>query len=286
MAAVAPAVSVPDYFAVESVRIVSPAAPAAPAPVIPATGGLSPRFGDAHAPETGPGPADWFNDSESAGVWVLDPLPEPELDANAPSPPAAPEEAPVVDHPDTAQPPAHAPQPAPPAAPASPPPPVSTPSLPPMQPSRVTAIGDSVMLGAAYALAAAVSGIDVDAAVGRQASAAVQLLRQRATNGELGEVILIHIGNNGTFTEKQFDQVMEIAGPDRRVVFVNVRLPRSWEESNNAVIAAGVARYANAELVDWHAATEGQSALFVNDQVHLLPEGAAYYVDIVAPFLR
>jgi hypothetical protein len=61
----------------------------------------------------------------------------------------------------------------------------------------VTAIGDSVMLGAAYDLAAVVSGLDLDAQVGRQGAAAVAIVRERAATGTLGSVLLIHIGNNG-----------------------------------------------------------------------------------------
>jgi lysophospholipase L1-like esterase len=147
---------------------------------------------------------------------------------------------------------------------------------------RVTAIGDSVMLGAASQLAATIAGIDVDCAVGRQVSAAISVLRQRQAAGQLGPVVLMHVGNNGTFTEAQFEEIMSIAGPTRQVVFVNLRLPRSWEGPNNRVIAAGVARHANAYLVDWYGATAGQGHLFAADQVHLGPAGARYFAQLVA----
>ncbi|MGH7622823.1 MAG: acyltransferase family protein, partial [Gemmatimonadaceae bacterium] len=143
---------------------------------------------------------------------------------------------------------------APTAAPARP--------LPPASSARVTAIGDSVMLGAAQQLAAVTPGIYVDAAVGRQVSAAIALLRQLQANGELGGVVLIDMGNNGTFTETQFNEIMGIAGPGRRVVFVNLKEPRSWEASNNDVITRGVARYPNAVLVDWRAASISRPELF------------------------
>ena len=77
---------------------------------------------------------------------------------------------------------------------------------------RVTAIGDSVMLGAAHELAAQVPGIDLDAAVGRQVSQAIRLLEERKANGQLGDIVLLHLGNNGAFSAKQFDRIMEVVG--------------------------------------------------------------------------
>jgi peptidoglycan/LPS O-acetylase OafA/YrhL len=149
----------------------------------------------------------------------------------------------------------------------------------------VTAIGDSVMLGAAYTLAASIPGIDVDASVGRQADAAINLLSQRAASNLLGEVVLIHIGNNGTFTSAEFDQIMAIAG-NRKVIFLNLHVPRSWQDSNNAVIADGVSRYPNARLVDWQATGDAHPELFYNDSIHLTPAGASTYTSMVIAALQ
>ncbi len=159
-------------------------------------------------------------------------------------------------------------------------------ALPPASSARVTAIGDSVMLGAAQQLAAVTPGIYVDAQVGRQVSAAIALLRQLQANGQLGGILLIDMGNNGTFTDAEFDEIMTVAGPARRVVFVNLKEPRSWEVTNNAVITRGVARYANSVLVDWHDASINRPDLFWSDLIHLRPEGASVYANLIAPFVN
>jgi peptidoglycan/LPS O-acetylase OafA/YrhL len=176
------------------------------------------------------------------------------------------------------------PQPAPPlpaeASQQLPAPPVGE-SKPLLSPPSVTAIGDSVMLGAAYALAGSIAGIDLDAAIGRQASDAIALLQQRADAGLLGEVVVVQIGNNGAFKAEEFDQVMTVIGPDRKAIFINVKVPRAWEESNNAVIANGVSRYPNAVLVDWAAAASSYDGLFNTDGIHLTAAGAAYYAELV-----
>ena len=151
---------------------------------------------------------------------------------------------------------------------------------------RVTAIGDSVMLGAAHRLAADVPGIDLDASVGRQISQAIRLLRELRDNGRLGPVVLLHVGNNGVFTDKQFEQIMEVVGPSRRVVFLSLKVTRSWEEGNNEVIRQGVERHRRAVLVDWRAALEEHPEVLWDDGTHLRPERASFYVELLAPYLR
>jgi len=147
---------------------------------------------------------------------------------------------------------------------------------------RVTAIGDSVMLGAANTLAPAIGNIEVDAAVGRQVSAAIDIMRAYRDAGRLGEVVVVHMGNNGTFSASQFDEMMQALADVRRVVFVNLKVPRNWEGSNNTVLAEGVARYPNSVLVDWHAASVDRPDFFWSDGIHLRPEAAQYYAQLIA----
>ena len=150
---------------------------------------------------------------------------------------------------------------------------------------RVTAVGDSVMLGAAHQLAADVPGIDLDAAVGRQVKEVIALLREREANGLLGDVLLLHIGNNGKFTDEQFDRIVEVAGPQRRVVFLTVKVTREWEEANNAVIARGAERHPRAVVVDWRTAVLERPDVLWTDDTHLRPEGARLYATLLAPYL-
>nr|HRC74471.1 acyltransferase family protein [Kouleothrix sp.] len=150
----------------------------------------------------------------------------------------------------------------------------------------VVAIGDSVMAGAVKPLGSLIAQIDVDAVRGRQAAAALKLLQERHDAGRLGDVVIIHIGNNGPFSQGQFDAMMQLLADVRQVVFVNVKVPRRWEAPNNAVIADGVQRYPNALLVDWHGATANRPELFWRDGIHLRPSGAQFYADLIAGSVR
>jgi hypothetical protein len=84
---------------------------------------------------------------------------------------------------------------------------------------------------------------------------AIELLRERAASGQLGDVVIVHMGNNGTFTAPQFDTMMEVLASVPRVMFVNDKVPRPWQAPNDAVIADGVQRYPNTFLVDWRGAS-------------------------------
>ncbi len=72
----------------------------------------------------------------------------------------------------------------------------------------VSAIGDSVMLGAVRRLQKDMDGLTfVDAEVGMQVYTAIDILQARSASGQLGEVVVVHLGNNGTFSEEQFDEI-------------------------------------------------------------------------------
>jgi peptidoglycan/LPS O-acetylase OafA/YrhL len=147
----------------------------------------------------------------------------------------------------------------------------------------VSAIGDSVMLGAADRLYRDIDNLTVmDAQVGLQASAAIDILQARRASGQLGDVVIVHIGNNGTFTAGQFDEMMRVLAGVRRVMFVNVNVPRAWERPNNEVLARGARRHPNAVLVDWYSASVYHPEFFVSDGVHLRTKGQRVYADLIS----
>jgi peptidoglycan/LPS O-acetylase OafA/YrhL len=147
----------------------------------------------------------------------------------------------------------------------------------------VSAIGDSVMLGAVEGLQKEIRGLTVvDAEVGLQVYTAIDILKSHRASGYLGDVVIVHLGNNGVFTKKEFDRIMwTLSGVDR-VLFVNVSVPRTWEAPNNRVITEGVTRYPNTVLVDWHSASADRPELFYKDGYHLRPKGQRIYANLIS----
>jgi hypothetical protein len=150
---------------------------------------------------------------------------------------------------------------------------------------RIVAIGDSVMLGAAGDISQLVDGVIIDAAYGRQVDGAIEVLRARRAAGLLGNTVIIQIGNNGTFETAQFDEMMALMKGVRRVIFITLKVPRQWQEANNGVIADGASRYPNIELIDWYGVSIGRPEFFYEDGVHIRPEGAQAYAEMIAGYL-
>jgi len=151
---------------------------------------------------------------------------------------------------------------------------------------RVTAIGDSVMLAAAENLERDFEALEVDAAVGRQASEVIDILRARREAGSLGSVVLVHTGNNGPLAQAEIDTIMEILADVPEVLLMNVHVPQPWQDPNNGLLAQAPERYANAHLIDWAGASVNRPDLFWDDETHLTPSGAAMYASLVSEQLR
>lgn len=149
-------------------------------------------------------------------------------------------------------------------------------------PVEVFAIGDSVMLGASLYLEKTVPDVDVDAKLGRQVSAALAILQQRKDAHTLPPTVIVHLGNNGTFSQKQFDQMMSLLSDVPHVIFLTARVPRTWETPNNNALEQGVQRYPNATLVDWYTFSQDHPEWFWKDGIHLRPEGAKVYANLIA----
>ncbi len=144
-----------------------------------------------------------------------------------------------------------------------------------------TAIGDSVLLGATPSLSTRLGGVlTVDAVVGRQMNEAAALVRDLDARGLLGQTVLLHLGNNGPFTPEQIDEVFAALG-SRKVLLVNIMVPRQWEGEVNDQLAQAVARHPNAVLIDWWSLVTSEPDLTRGDGYHLTPAGAERYTDLV-----
>jgi peptidoglycan/LPS O-acetylase OafA/YrhL len=174
--------------------------------------------------------------------------------------------------------------PAPRAAPA---PAAQSPTTPPAAPAPRTysVIGDSVMRGALDVLRATLPGADVDAMEGRQASVAFDIVNALAGSDRLGTDVVLHIGTNGTIQPSALDAALARMG-SRRVVLLNVHVPRPWQDLNNRILTEAAHNHPNVHLVDWDAAASAHPGWLWPDGIHLRPEGAAAYRDLIEGALK
>jgi hypothetical protein len=150
---------------------------------------------------------------------------------------------------------------------------------------RVTGVGDSVMLGAASGLYARFPDhMFIDAQVSRQASTAPGIIQSLKASRGLGDVVVVHLGTNGTFSEDDMRAAAAAAAP-ARIVFLTVHVDRPWESEVNDTLHQVVPTIPGAGLADWHAAAADHPEWFVGDGVHMSAEGIAAYGDFVKGYL-
>jgi hypothetical protein len=78
------------------------------------------------------------------------------------------------------------------------------------------------------------------------------------------------------------ETLMDILKDTPRVVFVNLKVPRSWEARDNDVLSSYVSQYPNAVLIDWHNLGGSHPEYFYQDGIHLRPDGARAYAGLIA----
>lgn len=150
----------------------------------------------------------------------------------------------------------------------------------------VTAIGDSIMVDAAPYLEQLLPGIAIDAKVGQQLVQAQADVAQLRAQGMIGDRVIVELGTNGPFTARQLETFLASLGPMRRIVLVNTRVPRPWEQPVNATIDAVAQHTPHARLVDWYDASAATPQYFYPDGVHLDPTGARFYASLLAQALE
>jgi hypothetical protein len=146
----------------------------------------------------------------------------------------------------------------------------------------VSAVGDSVMSGAAAALARALPGVRVDAQEGRQVRDAFAAVRRLAAAGTLAPVVVLHTGSNGPIKRSELEALLSELADRRRVVLVDDHVPRAWEGPNEKVIAAAAAAHPNVVVARWNALASAHPDWLYDDGIHVRPEHQADYAALVA----
>jgi peptidoglycan/LPS O-acetylase OafA/YrhL len=155
----------------------------------------------------------------------------------------------------------------------------------PADPIQTLAIGDSVMLGAAPALAA--EGITVDAAVSRQMVDMVPVVQALREQGRLGDAVVVHLGTNGDISDETLTSFFRALRGVPKVLVLLVNAPgKPWIGPNNAKLAALPAHFPNVEVVDWpEFASRCPGDCLYEDGIHLKPDGQRRYAEVVSYFL-
>lgn len=145
----------------------------------------------------------------------------------------------------------------------------------------MTAIGDSMALDALPTLEKYFPKLVMDAEVGRQLFATAPVINNMLQTQGIQENVLMILGTNGSFTEEQFKDIMDLLG-NRHVYWVNVRVPTGrWQNDVNEMLTKMEKKYDNLTVIDWYQASEGEPNWFYDDRVHPNEEGQIHYADAI-----
>jgi hypothetical protein len=146
---------------------------------------------------------------------------------------------------------------------------------------RASAFGDSVLLGGSRALEE-VFNLDLNAHVAEQASDLLERIESQVQSGQVRDLVLLHVGNNGIVTEGQLRGMLDLLSGAGRVVVATVRVPRPWMDPNNALIQRVAPEYPNVVVADWAAESADDREYLVKDGVHLSATGVQAYTRLLA----
>ena len=141
--------------------------------------------------------------------------------------------------------------------------------------------GDSVVLSALTSLQSTLGDIAIDAEIARQPAVIAQRIELRRTEQRLGNDVVIHMGTNGVVTRKDLEPILQSLSDRRRVVVVNVKVPRKWMKASNAMIAELAPLYPNVRIADWAATADGHRKYFGPDGVHLTKTGGQAFATLI-----
>lgn len=150
------------------------------------------------------------------------------------------------------------------------------------EPMSVTLIGDSVLKGAEGAVLLKLGeNAYVDATVNRQFKHADDVVAELRSKGELGDVVVIHLGTNGAFGDETWDEIMSGLSGVERVVVLTAFVPRRWESTVNAAIESGTERWPLVEVIDYNSFGNAHPEYYNADGVHLNGKGQAAYAELI-----
>lgn len=150
--------------------------------------------------------------------------------------------------------------------------------------NKILAIGDSIMLDISQELNKRYPNIKIDGKVGRQLYQAVALAPKYADFNAANNAVIIELGTNSYFTDKQIDSLIN-SFSKAHIYLVNVRVPRQWEREVNKALARKAQENENITLVDWYSTAIKHPEYFENDGVHLKTKGAEALTSLIVQAL-
>ena len=155
--------------------------------------------------------------------------------------------------------------------------------------SDVTIIGDSITVGSEEEIKKLLPKADVHAQVSKQFydgtsdnPGGIEILNDLKNNDKLRDVLVFALGtnSNGT-TEEQMQKVVDLAGKDRKIIFVTNYTKTNDYIGNNNNFAKIKNDNNNVYIADWRGAVISDPNKYLSDGIHPSPDGAALFAETI-----
>ncbi|WEV73300.1 acyltransferase family protein [Bifidobacterium sp. ESL0798] len=132
-------------------------------------------------------------------------------------------------------------------------------------------ISDSVEMGAHDYVQQHIPASIQDNMVGRHFSTGADLFRKHQAQGQAGSVVIMALGTNDRIVDEQQVEDLIAAVGDEPIYLTTVRMPDTWQDSNNQILRSVLARHPNVGLLDWYSVSNMHPEYFYDDGTHLTP---------------
>jgi peptidoglycan/LPS O-acetylase OafA/YrhL/lysophospholipase L1-like esterase len=138
---------------------------------------------------------------------------------------------------------------------------------------QIDIVGDSLVVTTKDALNYYFPGVRQDAKSNRRWSDGLAAVRDKGT--DIRRAVVLAFGTNGGVDESTLTSALDVLGPDRMVVLVNLYDPRSsWIDDANATLSTVAESRPNVIVADWNSAIQKDLSLLQSDQTHPTITGA------------
>jgi peptidoglycan/LPS O-acetylase OafA/YrhL len=144
--------------------------------------------------------------------------------------------------------------------------------------AEIEGFGDSIMVGCIPALNLYFPGVRLDAVSNRHLSDGIAAIKARA---DLRRAVVIDFGMNSGVKAEELGALLDLIGPDRMVVVVNLYGTFSRIDADNAAVAAAIAGRSNAVVADWYTTAKNNPASMQADRKHPSLRGSHLYAQTV-----
>ncbi|WP_462417411.1 acyltransferase family protein [Kytococcus sp. Marseille-QA3725] len=147
---------------------------------------------------------------------------------------------------------------------------------------QLSVFGDSLVVTSLYGFKDQFPGVAIDAKSNRQWTEGKGIIKAHLDDGDVRDSVVISFGTNAGVRDPQVvREALDLLGPDRQVVLVNLYGKSSWIEESNDNLEAVAEDYSNVVVADWHSLAKERPELLQSDGVHPGVEGGNAYASLV-----